>query len=57
MMASRNGHDFPIELATGCEFWENPPAREWIPHPTPAMLGPNAEVVRIDGELSYRIIG
>lgn len=56
MMASRNGHDFPLDLATGKEFYAVPPAREWIPHSTPAMLAPSAEVVRISAELVYKIL-
>lgn len=56
MMASRNGHDFPLDLATGKEFYAIPPAREWIPHSTPAMLAPSAEVVRISAELVYKIL-
>ena len=56
MMASRNGHDFPLDLATGKEFYAVPPAREWIPHNTPAMLAPSAEVVRISAELVYKIL-
>ncbi len=57
MVASRNGHDFPLDLATGKEFYAVPPAREWIPHNTPAMLAPSAEVVRVSAELVYKILG
>lgn len=56
MVASRNGHDFPLDLATGKEFYAVPPAREWIPHSTPAMLASSAEVVRISAELVYKIL-
>ena len=56
MIASRNGHDFPLDLATGQEFYVMPPAREWIPHDRPAMLGPDAEVVKISAELVYKIL-
>lgn len=56
MIASRNGHDFPLDLATGKEFYAVPPARDWIPHSTPAMLAPSAEVVRISAELVYKIL-
>lgn len=56
MVASRNGHDFPLDLATGKEFYAVPPARDWIPHNTPAMLAPSAEVVRISAELVYKIL-
>ena len=55
MVASRNGHHFPLDLATGKEFYAVPPTREWIPHSTPAMLAPNAEVVRVDCELIFKI--
>lgn len=55
MVASRNGHYFPLDLAAGKEFYAVPPAREWIPHSTPAMLGPDAEVVRVDCELIFKI--
>lgn len=56
MIASRNGHDFPMDLETGTEFYQNPPARPWIPHDTPPMLNPNAEVVRVKTELIYQIV-
>jgi hypothetical protein len=56
MVASRNGHDFPLDLSTGKEFYAVPPAREWIPHDRPAMLAPSAEVVRISAELVYKIL-
>lgn len=56
MVASRNGHDFPLDLATGQEFYAVPPAREWMPHSTPAMLAPSAEVVKISAELVYQIL-
>lgn len=56
MIASRNGHDFPLDLSTGKEFYAVPPAREWIPHDRPAMLAPSAEVVRISAELVYKIL-
>lgn len=55
MVVSRNGHDFPLDLATGKEFYAVPPAREWISHNTPAMLSPDAEVVRVDCELIFKI--
>lgn len=55
MVASRNGHDFPLELATGHEFWIENPARPWVPHTIPAMLGPDTEVVRVDCELIFKI--
>lgn len=56
MVASRNGHDFPLDLSTGKEFYAVPPAREWIPHNRPAMLAPSAEVVKISAELVYKIL-
>lgn len=55
MVTSRNGHHFPLDLATGKEFYAVSPAREWIPHSTPAMLAPDAEVVRVDCELIFKI--
>ena len=55
MIASRNGHDFPMELETGHEFWIEKPARPWGPHNTPAMLPPQTEVVRVDCELIFKI--
>ena len=55
MVASRNGHYFPLDLATGKEFYAVPPAREWIPHSTPAMLSRNTEVVRVDCELIFKV--
>lgn len=56
MVASRNGHDFPLDLSTGKEFYAVPPAREWIPHDRPAMIAPSAEVVKISAELVYKIL-
>lgn len=56
MIASRNGHDYPLDLATGKEFYANPPERDWIPRPTPAMLAPSAEVYRLKTELLYTIM-
>jgi len=56
MVASRNGHNFPLDLATGKEFYANPPAYDWLPHNTPAMLAPSAQVVKITTELIYKII-
>ena len=56
MVASRNGHDFPLDLSTGKEFYAVPPAREWIPSNRPAMLAPSAEVVKISAELVYKIL-
>ena len=56
MVASRNGHDFPLDLSTGKEFYAVPPARDWIPHDRPAMLAPSAEVVKISAELVYKIL-
>ena len=56
MIASRNGHDFPLDLSTGKEFYAVPPAREWIPHNRPAMLAPSAEVIKISAELVYKIL-
>lgn len=56
MVASRNGHHFPLDLSTGKEFYAVLPAREWVPHSTPAMLAPSAEVVKIKAELMYKIL-
>lgn len=56
MVASRNGHDFPLDLSTGKEFYAVPPAREWIPHDRPAMIAPSTEVVKISAELVYKIL-
>ena len=49
IIASRNGHYFPMELETGHEFWVENSA-----FPS-AMLGPDAEVVRVDCELIFKI--
>ena len=48
MIASRNGHEFPLELATGHEFWMEQPARPWMGFDTPAMLRPYTEVVPVN---------
>ena len=56
MVASRNGHDFPLDLSTGKEFYAVSPAREWIPHDRPTMLAPSAEVIKISAELVYKIL-
>ena len=55
MVASRNGHDFPLDFATGHEFWIENPERPWEPHNTPAMLTPQTEVVRVDCELIFKV--
>ena len=56
MVASRNGHNYPLDLATGKEFYANPPERDWIPHDTPAMLPLSAQVVKLNTELVYKIM-
>jgi hypothetical protein len=55
MVASRNGHVFPLELATGHEFWIENPARPWVPHDAPAMLSPQTEVELVDCELIFKV--
>ena len=55
MIASRNGHEFPLELATGHEFWMEQPACPWMGFDTPATLRPDAEVVPVNCELTYQI--
>lgn len=55
IIASRNGHDFPLELATGHEFWIEQPTRPWMGFDTPAMLRPDTEVVPVSCELRYQI--
>lgn len=57
MLASRNGHDFPLDLATGTEFYHKQPERPRMPHNRPAMLDPSALVIRVDAELIYKIRG
>jgi len=56
MLVSRNGHRFPIDLATGKEFPERPVKREWIPQDFPPTLPMTAQVVKLDTELIYKII-
>lgn len=55
MIASRNGHEFPLELATGHEFWMERPVCPWKGFDTPAALSPDAEVVPVNCELTYQI--
>jgi len=55
MVASRNGHDFPLELATGHEFWIENPARPWMPHSIHPMLTPQTEVEVVDCELIFKV--
>ena len=56
MVASRNGHHFPLDLSTGKEFYAVSSAREWIPNHTSTMLAPSTEVVKITAELMYKIL-
>lgn len=55
MVASRNGHDFPLELATGHEFWIENPTRPWMPHSIHPMLTPQTEVEVVDCELIFKV--
>ena len=55
MVASRNGHHFPLDFATGREFWIENPERPQVPHNAPAMLAPQTEVVRVDCELIFKV--
>ena len=55
MVASRYGHDFPLDLVFGREFCLPFEGREWIPHNTPAMLSPSTMVIPVECELQYRL--
>lgn len=55
MIASRNGHDFPLELATGHEFWMERPMCPWTGFDNPATLRPDTEVIPVNCELRCQI--
>lgn len=55
MIASRNGHAFPMDLVFGKEFCVPFEGQEWIPHSTPAMISPSTMVLPVDCELQYRL--
>lgn len=55
MVASRNGHHFPLDLVSGREFCLPFKGREWIPHNTPAMLPSSTMVTPVECELQYRL--
>ena len=55
MVASRNGHDFPLDLVFGREFYLPFKVKEWKPHEGPAMLPPSTMVMPVECELQYRL--
>jgi len=55
MVASRNGHDFPLDLVLGREFCLPSEVRQWMPHDQSAMLSPSTMVIPVDCELQYRL--
>lgn len=55
MVASRNGHKFPLDLVFGREFCLPFEGREWIPRSTLAMLPPSTMVTPVECELQYRL--
>lgn len=57
VIASRNGHDFPIELATFREFTKSHPKREWLPHNQSAMLKGSEIVLPVEVEMTYKVVG
>lgn len=57
VIASRNGHDFPMEFSTCREFPKSRPAREWIPSRQTDMLSPSEIVLPIEIEMTYKVVG
>lgn len=57
VIASRNGHDFPMELATCREFAKTRPARDWISPDQSEMLSPSDIVLPVEVELHYKVVG
>jgi hypothetical protein len=57
VIASRNGHDFPMELATCREFAKSRPAREWMPHNQSDMLAGSEIVLPVEIEMTYKVVG
>jgi len=55
MVASRNGHNFPLDLVLGREFYLPSEVRQWMPHNQPAMLSLSTMVIPVDCELQYRL--
>ena len=57
VIASRNGHPFPMEFSTCREFSKRRPPREWIPQSTIEMLSLTETVLPVEVELAYKVVG
>lgn len=57
VIASRNGHDFPMEFSTCREFPKSRLAREWIPLNQTDMLSPSEIVLPVEIEMTYKVVG
>lgn len=56
VIASRNGHDFPMELATCREFKTVRPYGKWDTYKA-SMLSPYTFVLPVSVELTYKVVG
>ena len=57
VIASRNGHNFPMEFSTCREFPESRPAREWVSSDQTNMLSPSDIVLPVEVEMTYKVVG
>lgn len=57
VIASRNGHDFPMELGTCREFAKSRPPTGWIPHNQSDMLAGSEIVLPVEVEMTYKVVG
>ena len=57
VIASRNGHDFPMELGTCREFAKSRPPTGWIPHNQSDMLPGSEIVLPVEVEMTYKVVG
>lgn len=51
VIASRNGHDYPMDFATCCEM------RRGAAYPYGPGVGPDAIVIPVEVELTYKVMG
>lgn len=56
VIASRNGHDFPMEFSTCNEFKTVRPYGKWDTYKA-SMLTPDTVVLPVSVELTYKVVG
>jgi len=57
VIVSRNGHEFPLELATCREFTKSRPTRDWIPNNQIDMLSGSEIVLPVEIEMTCKVVG